>query len=329
MLRQVWSHPSFPAGVLAVLALVFALSVNPGLLSTGSMIGWSTSQLGLWTAVLGQTLALMGRGIDLSVGAGVSLVNVAAIALFEAGWPLGGTIAAMLILGLLIGAANGVLIGWLRLNPLLATFATSFVLLGLALQIRSAPGGMAPMAAVMFMNGATWGIPNAMLVFVLVLLLWGLVARSAFWLRLRATGADPVRAWNSGLPTAGIKVMSYVMAGVFTALSGLFVTFCVGAGDPLFAQPYTLLTIAGAVIGGVSLAGGTGSGYGAVLGAVFVGLTSDIALGIGVSPFWQQLIVGCVLLAGLAVVVRSGRWLKAKSDRAVIRPTAEAGESAA
>lgn len=315
MIRQLWSQSWFPAGVLALLALAFSLAVNPGLLSTASMVGLSTSQLGLWTAVLGQTLALMGRGIDLSVGAGVSFVNVVAIALFEAGLPLIAVAPLAILVGLTLGAVNGVLIAWLRLNPLLATFATSFVLLGLTLQIRAAPGGMAPMDAVMFMNGASLGVPNALWVFCLVLALWALIAGSGFWLRLRATGADPQRAWNSGLPTARLRCFSYVLAGGFTGLSGMFVTLCVGAGDPLFAQPYTLLAIAGAVIGGVSLNGGSGSGYGAVLGVVFVGLTSDIALGIGISPFYQQLIVGCVLLVGLAAVVLSGRWLKARNDR--------------
>lgn len=315
MLRSVWSHSAFPAGVLALAALLFALAVNPGLLTTASMIGWSSSQLGLWVVVLGQTLALMGRGIDLSVGAGVSFVNVVAIWLFEAGYPLAAVIPACVILGLAIGAVNGTLIGVFRLNPLLATFAMSFVLLGLTLQIRSAPGGMAPMAAVRFMNGASFGIPNAMLVFLGVLIVWSLIAMSDFWLKLRATGADPQRAWNSGLPTARLRVASYMLGGGFVGLSGLFVTLCVGAGDPLFAQPYTLLSIAGAVIGGVALNGGSGSGFGAVLGVIFIGLTSDVALGVGASPFWQQLIVGCVLLAGLAVVVISGRWIKVRSDR--------------
>ena len=314
MLRSVWSHSAFPAGVLALAALLFAIAVNPGLLTTASMIGWSSSQLGLWVVVLAQTLALMGRGIDLSVGAGVSFVNVVAIALFEAGYPLVAVIPACVILGLAVGAVNGTLIGVFRLNPLLSTFAMSFVLLGLTLQIRSAPGGMAPMEAVRFMNGASFGIPNAMLVFAGVLVVWLLIAASPFWLKLRATGADPQRAWNSGLPTARLRVASYTLAGGFVGLSGLLVTLCVGAGDPLFAQPYTLLSIAGAVIGGVALNGGHGSGYGAVLGVIFIGLTSDVALGIGASPFWQQLIVGCVLLAGLAAVVLSGRWIKTRSD---------------
>jgi len=315
MPRSVWSHSAFPAGVLALAALAFATIVNPGLLTTASMVGWSSSQLGLWVVVLAQTLAMMGRGIDLSVGAGVSFVNVVAIWLFEAGYPLAAVIPACLILGLAIGAVNGTLIGFFRLNPLLATFAMSFVLLGLTLQIRSAPGGMAPMDAVRFMNSSSFGVPNPMLVFLGILVVWSLIVASDFWLKLRATGADPQRAWNSGLPTARLRLTSYTLGGGFVGLSGLVVTLCVGAGDPLFAQPYTLLSIAGAVIGGVALNGGSGSGFGAVLGVVFIGLISDVALGIGTSPFWQQLIVGCVLLAGLAVVVLSGRWIKARADR--------------
>ncbi|MFT3988906.1 ABC transporter permease [Aestuariivirga sp.] len=329
MRQPIWTNSSFRAAILVALAVAYALHVNPGLLSTGSMIGWSTSQIGLWTAVLGQTLVLMGRGIDLSVGAGVSFINVVAIALFGLGLPLVAVVPAALFAGLLVGAANGLLIGYMKLNPLLSTFAMSFVLLGLTLLIQPAPGGMAPIGAVMIMNGASLRIPNAVLMFAVVLMLWGGLIATRFWVELRATGSDPQRAFNSGISIAGRRFLSYTLAGGFTALSGLFVTFAVGAGDPLIAQPYTLLTIAGAVIGGVAISGGSGSGYGAILGAIFIGLTSEVALGVGVSPFYQQFIIGVVLLLGLVVVVLSGRWLKAKGHaRMVARHRNECKEAA-
>ncbi|SDN35437.1 ABC transporter permease [Ensifer sp. YR511] len=304
-----WAHSAVPALALAAIGLGLAVSINPGLASPAGLVGWSTSQLGLWAAVLAQAIVLIGRGIDLSTGAAVSLVNVVAIALFGLGWPIWLVLPTALLTGVAIGFANGILIAVLRINALLATFAMSFVLLGLSLQIQPAPGGMAPVDAVMVMNGATFGVPNALLALFGLIILWQVLARTRFMLLLRSTGCDPQRAFNSGVPILRTRVSAYVIAGFFCGLSGIFVTLTIGAGDPLIGQPYTLLTIAGAVIGGVALMGGSGSGIGAILGSMFIGITGELSLGIGLSPFYQQSIVGTVLLIGLAGVVLLRRWI--------------------
>lgn len=312
--RHVWAHSAVPALVLAIAGLGLAVVVNPGLASPAGLIGWSTSQLGLWAAVLAQTVVLIGRGIDLSTGAAVSLVNVVAIKLFGFGWPIALVLPAALAVGMLVGFLNGVMIAGLRINALLATFAMSFVLLGLSLQIQPAPGGMAPIGAVMFINGDTLGVPNALLALAGLLLLWQVIAGTRFMVRLRGLGGDPVRAFNSGVPVLRTRLTAYTLAGLFAGLSGIFVTLTIGAGDPLIGQPYTLLTIAGAVIGGVALMGGAGTGVGAILGTMFIGITGELALGVGLSPFYQQSIVGTILLCGLAGVVLLRRWIEGRED---------------
>jgi ribose transport system permease protein len=314
-----WAHSASPALALAFIGLGLAISVNPGLASPAGLLGWSTSQLGLWAAVLAQAVVLIGRGIDLSTGAAVSLVNVVAIALFGFGWPVWIVLPAAVLTGIAIGFANGLLIAVLRINALLATFAMSFVLLGLSLQIQPAPGGMAPIGAVMVMNGATFGVPNALLALLGLIVLWQVLSRTRFMLLLRSTGCDPQRAFNSGVPVMRTRLSAYTLAGFFCGLSGIFVTLTIGAGDPLIGQPYTLLTIAGAVIGGVALLGGSGNGIGAILGSMFIGTTGELALGAGLSPFYQQSIVGTVLLCGLAGIVLLRRWIDHLEDARIVR----------
>ncbi|MCR6497405.1 ABC transporter permease [Shinella sp. CPCC 101442] len=324
------SHSAIPALALASLGLGLAAIINPGLVSPAGLIGWSTSQLGLWAAVLAQTVVLVGRGIDLSTGAAVSLVNVVAIALFGLGWPLWLVLPTALLTGTVIGLANGLLIAVLKINALLATFAMSFVLLGLSLQIQPAPGGMAPIGAVTMMNGSSLGVPNALVALLALVALWQVLARTRFMLLLRGTGSDPQRAFNSGVPVLRTRLCAYILAGLFCGLSGIFVTLTIGAGDPLIGQPYTLLTIAGAVIGGVALMGGSGSGIGAILGSMFIGITGELALGIGLSPFYQQFIVGTVLLCGLAGVVLLRRSIDRTEDAriALTLSTIRRGEAA-
>ncbi|QFQ86678.1 ABC transporter permease [Paracoccus kondratievae] len=315
----IWAHSAFPALVLVTISMGLALVLNPGLLSPFGLIGWSASQIGLWIAVLAQAMVIIGRSIDLSVGAAISLLNVVAVTLAGLGCSTLAVIALVLLAGLAVGTVNGLLVGYLRLNPLLATFSMSFVLLGLALQIQPAPGGSVAFEAVAVMNGATWGCPNALVALGLMLLLWRVLTASRFMLLLRAVGSDPARAFNSGVPVGRVRAQAFAIAGIINAVAALCLTYAVGSGDPLLAQPYTLLTIAGAIIGGVSLAGGEGTGPGAVLGVMFIGIAAELALGAGVSPFYQQSIVGLILLLGLVGVVLFGNWTRRLRREAIIR----------
>jgi ribose transport system permease protein len=315
---RIWTHSAVPALGLAIIGLGLAILSDPGLISREGMIGWSTSQIGLFAAVLAQAIVLLGRGIDLSVGAAISFVNVVAIQLFGIGCPIAMVVPLAVLCGLAVGVANGLLVAYLRINALLATFASAFVLLGLTLQLQAVPGGMAPANLVSFANGDFLGAPIAIWGLAALVLLWQIIAASRFMLRLLAIGSDPRRAFDSGVPLQATRFISYVVDGLFCGLAGLFVTMTIGAGDPLIGQSYTLLTIAGAVIGGVALMGGSGTGIGAILGAVFIGIIGDLVLAMNISAFYQQAIVGGVLLAGLAGLVTLLRWTDATERKRII-----------
>jgi len=313
--RQLWAAPAFPAVILALASCVIAISSNPGLVSPAGAVGLATSQIVLLVAVLGQTLILIGRGIDLSVGAGISLVNVCVVTLFGLGWHPAAALLASVVVGMLIGAFNGFLAAYIRINPLLATFATSFILTGLSLALLPAPSGSIDVNLVIWFMGTFMGLPTAVWVLFGVIALWLIISRTAFMLQLYAVGGDPVRAFSCGIPVRRVQMTAYILSGVFTGLAGLFITLSIGAGDPLIGQPYTLLTIAAAIIGGVAIQGGSGDGIGALFGALFIGLISDIVLGIGISPFYEQFVVGVIMLLGLGGVVTLRRYIERTEER--------------
>lgn len=302
-LKTLLLWPAFPALVLAVAAFGLNAFLNPNLLRTGGLIGFSTTTLPLIAASLAQAVLLLGRGLDLSVGATISFVNVLAVTLFGFDLPVPLVLCLVLLAALAVGGVNVLLIVGLRINALLATFAMSFVAGGLALYLLPAPGGLIPGELVMFIMDAAWGVPYALIGILALALVWAGLQRSKFMLALYAIGGDPAKAFNSGLPVWRIRAMSYLISSLFAGIAGLALTFSIGSGDPLIGQSYTLLSVSAAVIGGVAIFGGSGNGLGAIFGAIFLAVIPELLLGLGVSPFYQQFVLGTIMVAGLALIV--------------------------
>ena len=317
--RTVAQWPAFPAMLLWATAFALDVALNPHLLSTNGLIGLSTSNLPLIAVALGQSLLLIGRHIDLSVGATISLTNVLAVRLFEAGLPAAGVLPLAFLAAVAMGLLNGLLVVRCAINPLLATFATSSVASGLALWLLSAPGGSIPIGFVTFLMGSVAGVPVALLAIAGLALLWIVLRRTVFMLHLYAVGGDRAKAFASGLPVQRIRFVSFLIASCFTGFAGLFVTFSIGSGDPLIGESYTLLSIAAPVIGGVAILGGSGDGLGSIFGALFLAIATELLLAFGVSPFYQQLVVGLIILAGLGGVVSLQRAIADWRARTVSR----------
>jgi ribose transport system permease protein len=191
----------------------------------------------------------------------------------------------------------------LRINALLASFAMSFVASGIALWLLPAPGGAVPDSFVTFMMGGVGGVPVALIGIGLLALAWVVLMQTSFMLQLLAVGGNRDKAFSSGVPVRRVRFTSYIVSSLFTAFAALSLTFSIGSGDPLIGQSYTLLSVAAPVVGGVAILGGSGDGLGAVFGAIFLATASELLLGLGISPFYQQLTVGVIILAGLAGVV--------------------------
>lgn len=293
---------------LAVLGVALAVNaaLQPNLFTLPVIRSNLATFLPLIAAAVGQAIIVIGGGIDLSAGGIITLVNVALVSLADL-WgaeSILGTltaVAAGLLLAIGAGLTNGLLVASLRLQAVVATFATSFVWMGLALAILPVPGGRAPLPLYRLYRASLFGVPWVVLLAALVILLWLLLKRSRMGRYLYAVGAHPQAAFSSGLPVTRVMVAAYGLGALFFGLAGVFLTADIASGDPLVGAPLTLSTIAAVVIGGAPLSGGAGGAGGAAVGAVVLGLVRNIIFFANVPPFYQDFVSGLIIIAALAV----------------------------
>jgi ribose transport system permease protein len=183
-------------------------------------------------------------------------------------------VIGVLLLGILLGAINGTLVVLTKVPDIVVTLAMSFVWAGCALLVLKTPGGgsaewLRDLVLGPFFN--EW-LPKAGIVLIAVVaVIWIPVSRSRFGLSLYAVGSSPLAAFRSGVSVGRTKVFAYVLGGLFSALAGLALTASTGIGTPV-PGPYTLLSVAAVVLGGVSLAGGRGGVFGPLVAVVILQL---------------------------------------------------------
>jgi ribose transport system permease protein len=218
----------------------------------------------------------------------------------------------VLLLGLALGAVNGSLVVITRVPDIVVTLAMSFVWAGCALLVLKTPGGGSAQwlkDLVIGPLGNEW-IPKAgVLLVVVVALIWIPVSRSRLGISLYAVGSNQLAAFRSGVSVGRTKVFSYMLGGLFSALGGLALTASTGRGTPV-PGPYTLLSVAAIVLGGVSLAGGRGGVFGPLVAVVILQLLRTdmtfLRLDTNLATVAQGLIlIGVVMLGSLLQFRRS------------------------
>jgi ribose transport system permease protein len=298
--RKLLQWPSLPSLIMIIVLSVVNSFLIPHFFSTSYISSFFTSYAPLIIVAMAQTIVLLGRGIDLSVGGIISLVNVIVVSLAGQGWSFPSAIAAGLLAGTMIGVINGVVIGFLRVTPLLATLATTSIAAGAALWIMPFPGGSVPMEYIMWYQSTILGFLPAPLIFViLALLIWLAWKFTPAGLMLYAMGRDIQKTYVSGVPVVRIQFFTYVSSGFISAIAAIALSGNTGAGDPLLGNTYTLFAVAAAVIGAVSLMGGSGDIFGGIFGAIFLGLTFSLVFAIQIPSFYQDLTSGVIVLAGI------------------------------
>jgi ribose transport system permease protein len=267
------------------------------------------STMPLAFAAIAQTLVVLTRGIDLSVGGVVDIANaLAAITLGKSiasqiGWSI-----VILAIGALCGLVNGLLVTLGRLQPILVTLATLSIYQGVAIRILPQPGGQIPDDYTTIL--ANTDAPTSLLFLVLIGLFWWAFRRTRLGVGLYAIGNDPAASQAHGVPVARTRIIAYVLGGVFSAAAGLFLAASATAGDATTGNTYTLTSIVAAVLGGVSLFGGRGSGIGAIVGAFISTMIVDILFFAHIDPLYQSfyegvfLVIAVVLVGGVGTLVR-------------------------
>jgi len=265
--------------------------------------------------VIAQAIVMISGGFDLSVGSNVSLTSIiTAMVVTSVAGPEGIVLAVTLglLTGTAVGAANGLVVAIFRVSPLIVTLAMASVVSGIALIITG--GGPIFNLPLAFRESLYTGTLLGVRIPWLLALLVILVAYVAlYWHRfgrnLYAVGGNPVSAHIAGVPVRWTLFLSYTLAGFLVGLSAVLLTARVGSGEPNLGGQLALESIAAAVLGGISLRGGQGVLWGAVLGAIFlIMLRNGLDLS-GVSSYMQMVITGILLI--LAIVV--DRYLVMKS----------------
>lgn len=258
-----------------------------------------------------QAIVILNRELDLSLGAGVSLLNcvLASFAPDQFGGPF-GQLAVLFGLALLLGAFNGVLVAVLGLPSLIATFATGALWFGLALALMPQPGGAVSEVIGDFYAGHVLGVPTPLVIVAIGMVLWALVSRHRIGRWIVATGSNPAAVFQAGVPLPWVRLSAYLLAWAFVFLSAVSISAQTLSGDARLAQSYTLSSVAACVIGGISLKGGRGSPWGALLGAAVLGLIGNVIYFAGVPSSLQEFVKGLIVVAALGFMVLEQRMAR-------------------
>lgn len=300
-------------GFLALL-LVFTRLIQPTYGVTGVQ-GLAISVLPLALAGCAQAIVVISGGIDLSIGSMMALTTVVSARLMEGQTEEFGVavVVGVLLLGLVLGVVNGGLVVATRVPDIVVTLAMGFVWAGFALLVLKTPGGGSAEWLKELIKGSLgneWIPKGAVVLVVVVALIWIPLKRSRLGLSIYAIGSNRLAAFRSGVPVGRTRIAAYTLAGLFAAIGGLSLTASTGLGSPV-PGPYTLMSVAAVVLGGVSLAGGKGGLFGPIVGVIvlqlirvdmtFLGVNSNL------STVMQGLILIGVVMVGSLVQIRQAR----------------------
>jgi ribose transport system permease protein len=295
-----------------LLTLFIILSIaSPNFLTSTNLSSVVRQTAVINIMALGMTVIIIAGGIDLSVGSILALAGLLGAMTMEKhgiGWGM----AAGMQVGMLCGLANGLMITSLRISPFIVTLGTMGIYRGLALIIsKGLPVHEIPPSFSYLGEGTLLGVPFVLWILLLCAVVTHIIlehtrhGRYAF-----SIGSNPDAAFYAGVPVRFHTTIVYAGAGLLTGLSGMIEASRLMTGQPTGGQGYELTAIAAVVIGGGSLRGGEGSVLGTLVGAFIMGLLANGSDLLGTNPYWQQVIIGAVIILAVAFDELRKRRLK-------------------
>jgi len=297
-------YPAFFAILLLVVALIINFILQPNMFARDTLNSNMRVFLPMILLAAGQAVVILGGGIDISVGGIVSIVNtILATQVGLNGSPekMWTYVFVSLGAGILAGAINGFFIAFLRLQPIITTYATSFLYVGFALFILPNPGGGIPAdIANLYRNTTPLGLPLAFYVIVVVLVIWMYIRSTRFGNYLYAVGGNAEAAYETAVPVTWVLFSTYVVSGFMAALAGIAITMLSGSGNAEIGVPMTLTSITAVVIGGTALSGGVGGVAGPVVGAITLGIIQNIISFSRIDTWWETFVKASIIVVALA-----------------------------
>ncbi len=314
-LRRVLSNngpTSVNPGLIAALVVVFLFLsfASPYFLTSANLLNIAKALVVVGIAAAGETIVIIAGGFDLSIGSTMAASGMLAAYLLDAGFPIALAFACAIGLGVGIGATNGTIISYFRVNPLITTLATLAIIRGLAFVISD--------GREIVISNPTWlklgtgklaGIPFIVLILLAIYLFFVVIMpRTTFGRYIYAIGSNARAARLAGVDTNRWRLIIYITCGATAAIAGLVLAARTGNARPAAAMGFELDVITAVILGGASLSGGRGTIVGTAVGLVLLFMINNGLTLAQVPSFWQQVVKGAILLAAVLYdEMRSGK----------------------
>lgn len=259
------------------------------------------------------SFVILTGGIDLSIGSFMSLCGcMSTVMIAWWGVPVWLSLFLSVAIGVLYGCVNGLIVTKLKMPPFIVTLAALNILRGISYLITGGRPVIISNSLFQKIGGGFWGIipiPVFYMVF-LFFMFWVVLNRTKYGRHVYAVGGNITAARFSGINTDRVMTITYVLTGAMAAISGIILSSRLNSGQPTIGEGAELDAIAACVVGGISMSGGSGTLFGTLLGAMIIGIISNILNLMGINSFAQLVIKGIIIL--IAVYVDSLRKHKSK-----------------
>lgn len=294
--------------VLSVLSGLVLLSLIFGFMSDKFFSVDNLLTVALQSAIIaiiaiGQTYVIITTGIDLSIGSNIALAGIIAAIIMTNGFSVPIAVVGGLLAGCLVGLINGLITVYGNITPFIVTLGTMSIVRGTSLVItKGIPVTDLPASFTTIGTGSVVGIPIPAIIMLVLVGIFGFVlAKTKLGRYTYAIGSNFEAARLSGINTKRTLISIYIISGFLAACAGLILAARVVSAQPTAGTGYELDAVAASVIGGASLLGGEGMILGTFIGALVIGVLRNGLNLINVSAFWQQIVIGAVIIAAVYI----------------------------
>jgi ribose transport system permease protein len=287
--------------ILVVMSAILAVSTSMFLTSENLLsVFRQFSFIGIMA--IGAVMVIITGGIDLSVGSVFAFAGVTSayiMSKLDLGVPLGLLVGV--VSGLAFGLVNGLCVTKLKLPPFIATLGTMSIARGLSYALTGGfPIPDLPPAFKFIGQGYLGVIPfPVILLLVLAVIFTFFLRQTVLGRRIYATGSNEEAARVSGVNTTAVKITVFALSGVLAGIAGMATAARLGVAQSTAGVGYEMDAIAAAIIGGASVTGGVGTVFGTIIGAAIMGVLKNGLILLSVSAYWQQTVIGVVIIAAV------------------------------
>lgn len=301
--------------IIALLVLILFFSfASPYFLTVKNFLN-----IGLYAAIVGCvacsiTLINISGMIDISIGSQIAVVGMVAAVASRSGASWAVVCVECIAVGILCGAVNGFFITKLKLNAFITTIATMQTLRGLAYLISN--GQSLPISDSRFIfigRGYVLGIPLPLILMIATYIIYHYISKyTVFGRNVYLVGGNPQASFLSGIKVNSLRFKLYLLNGLMAGVSGILLSAQTGAGMPNAAMTYNMTALSAVILGGAALTGGKGTIFGTFLGSMVLAVLQNGMSMINVGSYWQDIIIGLVLVVSVSLDAIKGGSLKRK-----------------